>query len=113
MEGTGKTTLAKLIYENHAVMDHFPHRAWVPSDSMDSLMRKIAWEEYLNMSSAKHDSNDFLDRSRKMLNAVLKSNKYPIVVDNVSTKVFWNQLGPAFEDLSNGTTIISLLAELG
>ncbi|KAF2300258.1 hypothetical protein GH714_011098 [Hevea brasiliensis] len=42
MKVSGKTSLAKSIYENHAIIDHFPDRVWVPSTRMDGLMKKIA-----------------------------------------------------------------------
>ncbi|KAL6342541.1 hypothetical protein AAG906_012391 [Vitis piasezkii] len=37
MEGIGKTTLAKLIFHNKAVVDHFPFRAW-PSTTASSTI---------------------------------------------------------------------------
>ncbi|KAJ9189178.1 hypothetical protein P3X46_000504 [Hevea brasiliensis] len=113
MEGTGKTSLAKLIYENQAIADKFAYRAWVPAASMDSLMRQIAGDEYINMTSVVQDWNEFLRSSRQMLNASLKSKKYLIVIDEVCSESLWNELGVAFNDLSNGTRIIFTARKVG
>ncbi|KAL6342567.1 hypothetical protein AAG906_012424 [Vitis piasezkii] len=37
MEGIGKTTLAKLIFHNKAVVDHFPFRAWPSTTACSTI----------------------------------------------------------------------------
>ncbi|RVW73477.1 Disease resistance protein RPM1 [Vitis vinifera] len=37
MEGNGKTTLAKLIFHNKAVVDHFPFRAWPSTTACSTI----------------------------------------------------------------------------
>ncbi|KAJ9189179.1 hypothetical protein P3X46_000505 [Hevea brasiliensis] len=108
MKVSGKTSLAKSIYENHAIIDHFPDRVWVPSTRMDRLMKKIAGEEYEKLkleydkkTSTSMDLNDFLYGSRLILNASLTS------------KNFWNELGVALDDLSNGTRILFTACRVG
>ncbi|OAY51870.1 probable disease resistance protein At1g58602 [Manihot esculenta] len=120
MRGIGKTSLAKLIFENHAIINHFPYRVWVPSASMDSLLEQIAREEYEMMAvkykkrtSTSMDRNDFLYRSRQILNASLKSKKYLIVIDDECRESLWNELGVAVGDLSNGTRILFTARKVG
>ncbi|KAJ9178342.1 hypothetical protein P3X46_010233 [Hevea brasiliensis] len=116
MEGIGKTKLAKSIYENPAIRDHFPHRAWVSwvrDSNINRLMEQIVGPQYLNIRLVNGDWDDYLCRLRRMLNDYLMDKRYLIVIDGLSSKVLWNQLGAAFDGLSNGTRIIFISSKLG
>ena len=48
MPGIGKTTLAKLIYDNKAIVDHFPFRFWTSATDWNELFRDLMGEHIDN-----------------------------------------------------------------
>ncbi|WCJ41324.1 Disease resistance protein (CC-NBS-LRR class) family [Euphorbia peplus] len=116
MEGSGKTKLVKSIYESPAIRDHFPHRAWVNwvrDSNVNRFMEQIVGAPYMNIRLMNGDWDDYLCRLRRMLNDFLMDKRYLIVIDGVSSKVLWNQLGAAFDGLSNGSRVIFISSKVG
>ncbi|XP_050233011.1 putative disease resistance protein At1g59780 [Mercurialis annua] len=116
MEGIGKTKLVKSIYENPVIRDHFPHCVWinwVHDSNVNRVMEQIMGAHYLNVRLLYEDWNDFLCKLRTLLNDFLMDKRYLIVIDGVSSKVLWNQLGAAFDGLSGGTRVIFIASKLG
>ncbi|EEF32904.1 probable disease resistance protein At1g58602 [Ricinus communis] len=116
MEGIGKTKLVKSVYENPVIRDRFPHRAWVNwvrDSNINRLMEQIVGAQYLNVRFLNGDWDDYLCKLRRLLNDFLMDKRYLIVIDGVTSKVLWNQLGAAFDGLSGGTRIIFIASKLG
>ncbi|XP_050212506.1 probable disease resistance protein RF9 [Mercurialis annua] len=116
MEGIGKTKLVKSVYDNPVIRDHFPHRVWVNwvrDSNINRVMEQIVGARYLNVRLFNGDWDDYLCKLRIMLNDFLMDKKYLIVIDGVSSKVLWNQLGAAFDGLSGGTRVIFIASKLG
>ena len=66
MRGIGKTTLAKLIFNNEAIVDHFPSRAW-PSATASSTVG---------------DSGQILlDLIKQLMNYKMRVSKYGVCSD--------------------------------
>ncbi|XP_065865580.1 probable disease resistance protein RF9 [Euphorbia lathyris] len=116
MEGSGKTKLVKSVYENPAIRDHFPHRAWVNwvrDSNINRFMEQIVGAPYMNIRLMNGDWDDYLCRLRRLLNDFLMDKRYLIVIDGVSSKVLWNQLGSAFDGLSNGSRVVFISSKAG
>ncbi|KAM4099782.1 hypothetical protein ACB094_05G017900 [Castanea mollissima] len=82
MQGIGKTTLAKIVYNHKAIINHFPFRAWV---------------------SEERDGKDFWINK---MNKFLKEKKFLLVLDNILTKEAWDTLKEAFPKTTNGSKIL-------
>jgi hypothetical protein len=95
MGGIGKTTLAKLIYKDQRVKEHFDLQAWVcVSDEFDVLkVTKTILEEI--GSSTNVDSNN-LNLLQVRLQDKLKGMKFLLVLDDV-----WNEKDSDWEVLSS------------
>ncbi|KDP43864.1 hypothetical protein JCGZ_20874 [Jatropha curcas] len=116
MEGIGKTKLIKSIYESPAIRDHFPHRvwiSWVRDSNINRVMEQLVGAQYLNIRVVNGDWDDYLCRLRRLLNDFLMDKRYLIIIDGLSSKVLWNQLGAAFDGLSNGTKVVFISSKLG
>ena len=103
MPGIGKTTLAKLIYNNEAVVDHFPFRAWTSATDWDELFKDLMGQhiDYKAPRSWKTE-----ERMRQKLNAFLKGKRYLIVLEDASRVNFLNELVRTLPDASNGSKMI-------
>ncbi|XP_027076845.1 putative late blight resistance protein homolog R1A-10 [Coffea arabica] len=102
MAGQGKTTLAKRVYNDQLIMCHFHVRAWccvsqgyrrlslllkILSDIMDKLP-----SQYLQMNE------DDL--------AVVKGNRYLIVLDDIWGIEAWNGMERSFPNDANGSRVL-------
>ena len=96
MPGIGKTTLAKLIYNNKAVIDHFPFRVWT-SGTWEFLKHMMGQEISLMTVEEMRERFIFLLAGQRCL---------LIVFDNETDSSFFNHLVSAFSDVSNGSRII-------
>ena len=110
MPGIGKTTLAKLIYNNKAVVDHFPFRAWTSATHEHKFFRDIMGE-HTNYRERTRGGKRFIivpddaEMAHK-LNAFLTGKRYLIVLDDASSTNFLNRMVKAFPDASNGSRMI-------
>ncbi|PWA37108.1 NB-ARC domains-containing protein [Artemisia annua] len=106
MGGMGKTTLARLLYNDKLVKDHFDHKAWVcVSEDFDSF--KISKEIFQSVSgeTQKFESLDLL---QKALEDRLMGKRFLIVLDDVwSDKLEdWETLAGPFYKGAPGSKII-------
>lgn len=120
MEGIGKTTLAKLLYENIDVRQHFTCNAWVSVHSdcdVEALMRRIEEQVLVCLQENKrkpiglHEQDGKLDAEEApvlTLSAILEVNRYLIVLDDVSTTEIWDRLIKEFPSSStlHGSRIV-------
>ncbi|XP_065619541.1 putative inactive disease susceptibility protein LOV1 [Quercus suber] len=108
MQGIGKTTLAKIVYNHKAIVNHFPFRAWVsvPQESNDvnTLLEDVG-NQVLKISELQEepDGKDFWINK---MNKFLKENKFLLVLENILTKEAWDTLKEAFPKTTNGSKIL-------
>ncbi|XP_039120328.1 probable disease resistance protein RF9 [Dioscorea cayenensis subsp. rotundata] len=105
--GLGKTTLARKLYRDNAVSNHFRKCIWVTVSQENSLMellrkmleevRKIEKEKLEKMTE-----NDFID----MLNDSLRTQRFLIVLDDIWREDVWNQMQRSFPDVKNGSRVM-------
>ncbi|KAH7689018.1 P-loop containing nucleoside triphosphate hydrolase protein [Dioscorea alata] len=105
--GLGKTTLARKLYRDNAVSNHFRKRIWVTVSQENSLMGllrkmleevRVVEEEKLE----KMEENDFID----MLNDSLRIQRFLIVLDDIWQEDVWNQMQRSFPDVNNGSRVL-------
>ncbi|KAH7689005.1 P-loop containing nucleoside triphosphate hydrolase protein [Dioscorea alata] len=105
--GLGKTTLAKKLYHNNAVSNHFDKLIWVTVSQENSLMgllkkmlekvKAIEKEELEKMTE-----NDVIDT----LNDSLTTERFLIVLDDIWQEDVWNQMRRIFPDVKNGSRVL-------
>ncbi|KAM3693511.1 hypothetical protein ACJW31_08G173000 [Castanea mollissima] len=93
MGGVGKTTLARDIYNNQRVKDHFSHKAWV-CVSKEFDVPKITKNILEAVSSETCNTTDF-DRIQTKLKDNLMGKKCLLILDDV-----WDEKGDDWERLS-------------
>ncbi|KAK2440085.1 putative disease resistance RPP13 protein [Trifolium repens] len=104
--GMGKTTFAKLVYNDNMIKEHFELKAWVyVSESFDvvGLTKEIL--KTFN-SSAEGESN--LNLLQQRLEKTLTGKKYLLVLDDIwnGNEESWEQLLLPFNHRSSGSKII-------
>ena len=92
MGGLGKTTLARLAYDDDAVVKHFSPRAWV-CVSVESDVEKITKAILSDISPQSGDSNNF-NRLQVELSQSLAGKRFLLVLDDVWINNYedWNNL---------------------
>ncbi|KAM0942956.1 putative virus X resistance protein-like, coiled-coil [Dioscorea sansibarensis] len=107
MGGLGKTTLAKKIYSNNVIKQHFDVCVWVTISqvySVTDLLKNII----SRVVGVRRDELGELDESgykEKLLNS-LNGRRYLIVMDDVWDKNFWTRIKGAFPDDVNGSRVL-------
>ncbi|XP_057802813.1 putative late blight resistance protein homolog R1A-10 [Salvia miltiorrhiza] len=101
--GIGKTTLAKLVYNDSLIRKNFSTCAWV-TISQDHSVERIV----LNLlASIKEISNAESDIPMETLICeYLKGRTYLIVMDDMWSKKAWDDVKSLFPDACNGSRII-------
>ncbi|KAJ0717031.1 putative P-loop containing nucleoside triphosphate hydrolase [Helianthus annuus] len=117
MGGVGKTTLARLVYEEQQVKDHFDLKAWVcVSDEFDTV--RISKEIFQSM--ANKEVSDF-NRLQEALKDHVKGKKFLLVLDDIWSESYedWETLVRPLYTCDPGSKIIittrkdKLLKKLG
>ncbi|KAJ0483281.1 putative virus X resistance protein-like, coiled-coil [Helianthus annuus] len=104
MGGVGKTTLARLLYNEEQVKDHFEVKAWVcVSDEFDSF--RISKEIFQSM--AKKEISDF-NELQEALRDHLTGKRFLLVLDDVwsERREDWETLVRPFYTCAPGSKII-------
>ncbi|CAI9105960.1 OLC1v1004997C1 [Oldenlandia corymbosa var. corymbosa] len=106
MPGVGKTTLARSIFNDPSIVDHFPVRAWSPV-SQEVEKRKILLELLIQIDP---DDSSYLKMTEDDLAEVLwrhlKRRRYLIFLDDVWDIKAWDNLYRSFPDDCYGSRII-------
>ncbi|PWA36361.1 NBS-LRR resistance-like protein [Artemisia annua] len=121
MGGVGKTTLAKLLYNEKKVVSHFELKAWVcVSDEWDSFQITKVIFQYVG---GEWDDKKFktFDLLQVALQDKLRDKKFLLVLDDVWTESYkdWETLVRPFSVCARGSKVIittrkdQLLKELG
>ncbi|KAJ8772744.1 hypothetical protein K2173_027921 [Erythroxylum novogranatense] len=98
MGGIGKTTLAKLIYNDNDIQDHFEEKIWVcVSEPFDEMRIAKAILESLRGSST-HDFRE-LENILKEIRAILYEKRFLLVLDDV-----WNENPNKWKELKHSLT---------
>nr|XP_048333208.1 probable disease resistance protein RXW24L isoform X2 [Ziziphus jujuba var. spinosa]XP_048333212.1 probable disease resistance protein RXW24L isoform X2 [Ziziphus jujuba var. spinosa] len=129
VEGIGKTTLAKKIYNHRAVVDNFPLRFWVSltQDPINPILKQVGEEgnsSELNLDEILREKKHIVVRE-KVLNTggsnfimeewlidkvveILRKKKHILVLDNVSTTqaLVTLKLKLKSSDIKNGSRIL-------
>ncbi|XP_045819820.1 putative disease resistance protein At3g14460 isoform X2 [Trifolium pratense] len=104
--GMGKTTFAKLVYNDNKIMEHFELKAWVyVSESFDVVgLTKEILKTF--KSPAEGESN--LNLLQLRLQQTLTGKKYLLVLDDIwnGNEKSWMQLLLPFDHGSSGSKII-------
>ncbi|KAL2324975.1 hypothetical protein Fmac_024033 [Flemingia macrophylla] len=96
-KGTGKTTLAKLIYDNKKVKDHFAYQKWLPVP----LHGKV--EEFQKQ----------INEVAATLRTLEESKKYLVVVDGIETGNFFDTLRETIRSIPDKSTGSRFLVTTG
>ncbi|AES69324.1 putative P-loop containing nucleoside triphosphate hydrolase, leucine-rich repeat domain, L [Medicago truncatula] len=103
--GMGKTTLARLVYNDHKIEKQFELKAWVHvSESFDVVgLTKTILRSFHSSS----DGED-LDPLKCQLQQILTGKKFLLVLDDIwnGNEEFWEQLLLPFNHGSSGSKII-------
>ena len=105
--GLGKTTLAKLVYSDERVVDHFSTKMWVcVSDEFDveKLIKKILKEKKPDENCSDFSMEQLQTRLRKELHG----KKFLLVLDDVwnEDRERWVKLKDLLMDGANGSKIL-------
>ncbi|KAK2440078.1 putative disease resistance RPP13 protein [Trifolium repens] len=104
--GMGKTTFAKLVYNDNMIEEHFELKAWVyVSESFDVVGLTKAIVKSFNSSA---DDESILNLLQLRLQQTLTGKKYLLVLDDIwnGNEESWEQLLLPFNHGSSGSKII-------
>lgn len=106
MGGIGKTTLARNIYENSTIVQHFPFRAWV-TVSQEYSVRKILFEilSCLGESTREMEEKSESDLGDK-LHKTLYGRRYLVILDDIWNINAWNSVKFFLPDNFNRSRMI-------
>ncbi|XP_049387675.1 putative disease resistance RPP13-like protein 1 [Solanum stenotomum] len=107
MGGLGKTTLAKVVYNDEKVKNHFGLRAWYcVSEPYDALRITKGLLQGIGSFDSKDDGN--LNQLQVKLKESLKGKKFLVVLDDVWNDTYseWDSLRNVFVQGDMGSKII-------
>ncbi|XP_044490289.1 putative disease resistance RPP13-like protein 1 [Mangifera indica] len=116
MGGLGKTTLAKLVYNDKRVENHFDHKVWIHvSEAFDAI--RVTKTILQSIDAPMSDDGNYvlsflhfndLDNLQVQLKRKLSGKKLLLVLDDVWTQNYndWTALCSPFESCSPGSKIV-------
>ncbi|KAK2631759.1 hypothetical protein EUGRSUZ_L02472, partial [Eucalyptus grandis] len=104
--GMGKTTLAKLVYNDHSVLEQFKLRLWVHVPEDLDLKKTI--EGIIKEATGESLSNFNIQQLQTFLRDTIKDKKYLLVLDDVWSKDHsrWKDLRDLLSEGANESKII-------
>ncbi|KAH7522440.1 hypothetical protein FEM48_Zijuj07G0138600 [Ziziphus jujuba var. spinosa] len=106
MGGLGKTTLARKIYNNSLVMNHFQCRAWVYGSEdckthewLLGIIRCV-----MQVTVEMYEMNN--EALKAILRHRLQGERYLVVMDDLWRSEIWDEVCSAFPDDLNGSRIL-------
>ncbi|XP_019188467.1 PREDICTED: disease resistance protein RPP13-like isoform X2 [Ipomoea nil] len=116
MGGIGKTTLAKKIYEDPSITDHFDRRAWTVASQHQSktqmLLDLLGYKDDADKSSdddpaLRHNKSKWrVDDLALQLYQSFKCRRYLVVIDDVWSVEAWDALKTCLPDDGNGSRVL-------
>ncbi|GAA0153799.1 antimicrobial response protein [Lithospermum erythrorhizon] len=107
MAGIGKTTLAKRIFDDTSISDHFHIRAWI---RISQFYRKRSLLIQLLQDITQLTDSEILNESdahlEEKLYKCLKGQRYLIIMDDVWSIEAWSELKRTFPDDKMGSRIL-------
>ncbi|KAH7513316.1 hypothetical protein FEM48_Zijuj12G0187200 [Ziziphus jujuba var. spinosa] len=106
MGGLGKTTLARKIYNNSCIKNHFDCCAWV-NVSQQYKTRRLLLDMlrcFMSLSDDIYQKSD--EELKHTLRDNLKGRRYFVVMDDVWKPEVWDEIKAAFPDESNGSRLL-------
>jgi adenylate kinase family enzyme len=108
--GSGKTTLARQIYDTSEIKGHFHCRAWVSaSENLTDVFRSIL--EQINNSTV--DKESTREESVKKLRENLEKKRYLVVLDDVQTRDTLKNLRDALPKETNCSRVMLTTSKEG
>ncbi|XP_061972560.1 disease resistance protein RPM1-like [Populus nigra] len=113
MGGVGKTTLARKVYDNHRVIEHFRYHAWITvSQSYDQteLLRSMLKGFYKAKNEPFPDKIVKMEKDEELIEEIrekLRQERYFVVFDDVWEIGFWGNMELALLDHDNGSRILA------
>ncbi|OIT02671.1 PREDICTED: putative late blight resistance protein homolog R1A-3 [Nicotiana attenuata] len=104
MAGLGKTTLARKVYNNTSIINHFDVKAWCTASqtyNMRTLLVDIL-EQATNKEWKIKEDFDIADKLQK----TLKGRRYLIVLDDIWKVEAWEDLGLCFPKGEYGSRVM-------
>ncbi|KAL2515659.1 Disease resistance RPP8-like protein 3 [Forsythia ovata] len=106
MGGIGKSTLAKLVYDDLFIMNHFYIRVWV-TVSQEYSMQKILLDLLDCMKTRTDNMREVSnDQLADTLYKYLKGRRYLVVLDDVWDTRVWDDVNRLFPNDKNGSRVI-------
>ncbi|XP_042026598.1 putative late blight resistance protein homolog R1A-10 isoform X2 [Salvia splendens] len=114
MGGVGKTTLARKLYEDPLIVDRFDARAWT-TNSQDYNMRAILLSLLRCVIGKECDqhANKEDNELKHILYQSLYGRRYQIVLDDVWSTKFWDEIRMYFPDNNEGSRIVITTRDSG
>lgn len=106
--GSGKTTLARVVFEKIRIKQHFEYRVWVNVSNYEFKARDIAFDmlkQFDQMDAEAEEpllEQDLVSKLRRLL----QGRRYLIVVDDVGTVEVWERLRNVLPNSDNGGRIV-------
>ncbi|KAF3961834.1 hypothetical protein CMV_013582 [Castanea mollissima] len=106
MEGSGKTNLAKSVYDKNKV--HFRTHAWVPISGKGSAVEILQdiRKKVIGSDQEPKGKRFLKEELKQMLQNFFREKRYLIVLDNIPKAGVWDDLKDTFPDESNGSRIV-------
>ncbi|WVZ03068.1 hypothetical protein V8G54_023874 [Vigna mungo] len=110
MGGLGKTTLARKVYNNSQVMNHFDCLAWVYVSNecrVRELLLGLLKQLMPNFEQQCRDINSLNEEElSNMVRNCLEEKRYLVVVDDLWKRQDWDEVKDAFPDNNRGSGIL-------
>ncbi|KAL2515470.1 Disease resistance RPP13-like protein 4 [Forsythia ovata] len=104
--GIGKTTLAKIIYNDSLIANHFDVRAWVVV-SQEYPEQEVLKRLLNSLRGLNHESGEeSIEKLAENVSKILEDKRYLIVMDDVWDIEQMNRVKSLFPDNNNGSRII-------
>ncbi|KAL5575063.1 hypothetical protein UlMin_016762 [Ulmus minor] len=104
--GLGKTTLAKMVFNDERLKSHFDLKMWVHASKDFNVPQLI--KEIFDSATGKVNENSTLERLQTELRGALSGKKFLLILDDVWNAIpdKWRELRDLLMDGSKGSKII-------